>query len=388
MFADAGDATGQKPLALTLPWLTAGTTRTYVRATHVLVWLLLFSVVMSLPLLLNDPQAGRLYPVYLYRVGTHFMLLVGLFYFNAAYLIPRYLFGQRPRRYALLILLAVVGVQLFDLWIDQTFGLAGYGLDRAAPPGPDQSSPFDPFYLFSWLWAFLVVGVSTSLTVTQQWLRDTVARQAREKERLSTELRTLKTQMNPHFFFNSLNTVYALTEANPPLAKEAVHRLSKVMRHVLRETERESIPLSEEIAFMQHYVELMKMRLPAQVQVECAFPAAGTDLPVPPLLFIPFIENAFKHGVGTGKGCLIRVALKRSGTRLHLHVSNPNASGRTDAPAESKAAALTDVRHRLQLLYPGRHALRIEDGGPDYLVDLTIDVKKEDARFEPGDGRL
>jgi sensor histidine kinase YesM len=104
------------------------------------------------------------------------------------------------------------------------------------------------------------------------------------------------------------------------------------MRHVLRGTERESIPLSEEVAFMQHYVELMKMRLPAQVQVECAFPAAGTDLPVPPLLFIPFIENAFKHGVGVDKGCLIRVALKRSGTRLHLHVSNPNASGRTDAP--------------------------------------------------------
>ena len=316
MFADAGEAAGQKPLALTLPWLTAGTTRTYVRATHVLVWLLLFSVVMSLPLLLNDPQAGRLYPVYLYRVGTHFMLLVGLFYFNAAWLIPRYLFRQRPRRYGLLLGLAVVGVQLFDLWIDKTFGLARYGL----PDGDPHLPPFDPFYLFSWLWALLIAGVSTSLTVTQQWLRDAVARQAREKEQLSTELRTLRTQVNPHFFFNSLNTVYALTEANPPLAREAVHRLSKVMRHVLRETERESIPLSEEIAFMQHYVELMKMRLPAQVQVEYAFPAAGTDLSVPPLLFIPFIENAFKHGVGVGKGCLIRVALKQSGSRCATSV--------------------------------------------------------------------
>jgi hypothetical protein len=387
MFADAGEATGQKPLALTLPWLTAGTTRTYVRATHVLVWLLLFSVVMSLPLLLNDPRAGRLYPVYLYRVGAHFMLLVGLFYFNAAWLIPRYLFRQRPRRYALLIVLAIAGVQLFYLWIDKTFGLARYGLDNAGPPGPNLSQPFDPFYLFSWLWAFLIVGVSTSLTVTQQWLRDAVARQALEKERLSSELRTLKTQVNPHFFFNSLNTVYALTEANPSLAREAVHRLSKVMRHVLRETERESILLSEEIVFMQHYVELMKMRLPAQVQVEYAFPTAGTDLSVPPLLFIPFIENAFKHGVGVGKECLIRVALKRSGTRLHLHVSNPNVSGRADAPAENNAAALTDVRRRLQLLYPGRHALRIEDGGPDYLVDLTIDVR-EDVRLKMGDGRL
>ncbi len=375
MIAEPSEISGKKPLSLTLPWLTAGTTRTYVRATHVLVWLLLLSVVMSLPLLVKDPLAERLYPIYLYRVGAHFMLLVGLFYFNAAYLIPRYLFRQRPRLYALLILLTILGVQLFDLWIDRTFGLTRYGLGSTPPSNPALSQQFDPFYLFSWLWAFLTAGVSTSLTVTQQWLRDAVARQAMEKERLSSELRTLKTQINPHFFFNSLNTIYALTEANPPFAKVAVHRLSKVMRHVLRETERESITLSEEIAFMQHYVELMKMRLPAYVQVQYSFPEPGTDLRVPPLLFIPFIENAFKHGVGVDKQSLIRIQMKQSGTRLHLQVSNPNASGRPVAPAGGNGAALTDVRRRLQLLYPGRHALRIEDGGADYLVDLTIDPK-------------
>ncbi len=373
MFVDTGEMSGPKPLALSLPWLTAGTTRAYVRATHVLVWLLLLSVVLSLPWLVNDPRAAQLYPVYCYRVGTHFALLVGLFYFNASYLIPRYLFGQRPRLYGLLIMLSIVGVQLLDWWIDRTFGLARYGLDDAAPAGPAASPPFDPFYLFSWLWALLIAGVSTSLTVTQQWLRDAVARQALEKEQLSTELRTLRTQVNPHFFFNSLNTIYALTEANPPVAREAVHRLSKIMRHVLRETERESIALSEEIAFMGHYVELMKMRLPAHVQVQYSFPEPGTDLRVPPLLFIPLLENAFKHGVGVAKECLIRIELKRSGTRLHLHVRNPNASGRPGATAEDKGAALADVRRRLQLLYPGRHALRIEDGGAEYLVDLTID---------------
>jgi hypothetical protein len=373
MIVNTGEIGGPKPLALALPWLTAGTTRTYVRATHMLVWLLLLSVVMSMPWLVNDPRAERLYPVYFYRVGAHFTLMVGLFYFNAAYLIPRYLFQQQTRLYTLLIVLTIAGVQLFDLWIDRTFGLARYGLDKAALSGPAASQPFDPFYVFSWLWALLITGVSTSLTVTQQWLRDAVARQALEKEQLSSELRTLRTQVNPHFFFNSLNTIYALTEANPPIAKEAVHRLSKVMRHVLRETERESITLSEEIAFMQHYVELMKMRLPAHVQVHYSFPEQGTDLRVPPLLFIPLIENAFKHGVGVSKPCLIRIELKRSGTRLNLHVSNPNASGRPGTQADGKGAALTDVRRRLQLLYPGRHALRIEDGGADYLVDLTID---------------
>lgn len=373
MFVDTGEMSGRKPLALSPPWLTAGTTRTYVRATHVLVWLLLLSVVMSLPWLVNDPQAAQLYPVYFYRVGTHFTLLVGLFYFNAAYLIPHYLFRQRPRLYGLLIVLTIVGVQLFDWWVDRTFGLARYGLDHATPAGPAASQPFDPFYLFSWLWALLTAGVSTSLTVTQQWLRDAVARQALEKEQLSTELRTLRTQVNPHFFFNSLNTIYALTEANPPVAREAVHRLSKIMRHVLRETERENIALSEEIAFMGHYVELMKMRLPAHVQVQYSFPESGTDLRIPPLLFIPLLENAFKHGVGVGRQCLILIELKRSGTRLHLHVRNPNASGRPAPPAEGKGAALADVRRRLQLLYPGRHALRIEDGGAEYLVDLTID---------------
>jgi hypothetical protein len=377
MIANTGEPTVKKPPTLPLLNLHAGAKRTYVQATHVLVWLLLFSVVMSLPWVFEHPYAAQMYPALFYRVGVHFLLLVGLFYCNAYALIPRYLFRQHTGQYLLLVSLTTVGVQLLDLWINRQFGLTGFqegeGMRPAGGPTPLPDREFDPFYLFSWLWALLVVGVSTSLTVTQKWLGDMDAKRELEKEQLSSELSLLKTQMNPHFFFNSLNTIYALTEVNPPYAREAVHRLSKVMRHALRETERESISLSEEIAFMRHYVELMKMRLADHVQVQCTLPEQGIEGCVPPLLFIPFIENAFRHGMSSVQQCHIRIELKPEGKGLRLRVNHPNAARSEDGGSGGKDTALAGVRRRLQLLYPGRHVLRIEEGSPEYVVDLIIE---------------
>ena len=143
----------------------------------------------------------------------------------------------------------------------------------------------------------LVLGIGTSITVIQKWQKDKQEREALEKEKVSSELSFLKAQINPHFFFNTLNNIYALTQVDADKAGKAIHQLSRMMRYLLYETQQGQTMLGREIAFVKDYISLMQLRLTDAVKVIIDTPPHLLDMPMAPMMLLPFVENAFKHGV-------------------------------------------------------------------------------------------
>ena len=137
-----------------------------------------------------------------------------------------------------------------------------------------------------------------------------------EKEKLNSELAFLKNQISPHFFFNTLNNIYSLIGINGPTAQESVLKLSKLMRYLLYESEHGETMISHEIDFMNNYIDLMKLRLSSRVELKVDFPKEFSDFPIPPLLFVPFIENAFKHGISARDRSFIHITLKINNNQI------------------------------------------------------------------------
>ena len=226
--------------------------------------------------------------------------------------------------------------------------------------------------------AFLVTGFAVGLRFAESSVKKSEEIKELEKEKLNSELALLKNQVSPHFFFNTLNNIYSLIAINQADAQEAVLSLSKMMRYMLYESEQGNTKLSREIEFMRVYIDLMKLRISDRVRLTVDFPDEYDDVDVPPLLFIPFIENAFKHGVSYQRDSFISIALSREENIIRFRTSNTINTGTGETPQPDSGIGLDNVRKRLALLYPGRHELTIIDKIPVYSVELTINT---------GDGR-
>ena len=307
------------------------------------------------------------------KQGILFGLLIGIFYLNARIWVPRLLFYNKIRWFLLMVGLTAVAVMLLIKLVEEGLNLPElmhrvFHPDDNTPPRP--KSWFDVLVLII---SLLVLGISTSVQTVQKWQKDVQLRQQLEQQKTISELSFLKAQINPHFFFNTLNTIYALTVSDIETARQALHTLSRMMRYVLYETRKDMTLLSQEIAFLQDYVKLMQLRLTEQVRVTSAIPATFRDTPVAPMLFLPFVENAFKHGVSSQWPSSIEISLRQQEKALHLTVKNTIFT----SPAvveESSGIGLVNTRRRLDLLYPGRYSLCIDEHAPEntFQVELTL----------------
>jgi len=190
-----------------------------------------------------------------------------------------------------------------------------------------------------------------------------------EKENLEQQLEYLRYQINPHFFMNTLNNIHALIDIDPEKAQETVLELSKMMRYVLYEGDRQVVPLTKEMAFVHTYVKLMQLRYTDKVRITLDLPTEVPDRTIPPLVLISFIENAFKHGVSYQHESFIEVKMTVDGESLRFECRNSKA----DVPNEEKGGVgLANVRKRLDLLYNHGYTLRIHDDADVYTVELNI----------------
>ncbi|HAX93435.1 MAG TPA: hypothetical protein DCY25_05735 [Bacteroidales bacterium] len=195
-----------------------------------------------------------------------------------------------------------------------------------------------------------------------------------EKEKLNSELAFLKNQISPHFFFNTLNNIYSLIAINAEDSQNAVLKLSKLMRYLLYESEHGDTKLSQEIDFMKNYIDLMKLRMSERVTLNVFFPEEYADRNMQPLLFIPFIENSFKHGISYREQSFIDINMTAEADSITFKCSNSLHTG-GDKGAETKAGGigLENVRKRLNLLFPGSHDLRINRS--DNRFDVVLEIK-------------
>ena len=190
-----------------------------------------------------------------------------------------------------------------------------------------------------------------------------------EKQNLEQQLEYLRYQINPHFFMNTLNNIHALVDIDPEKAQATILELSKMMRFVLYEGDKNNVTLSREFDFLRTYIHLMELRYTDKVKISVDLPSEVPDKTLPPLMLISFVENAFKHGVSYRHDSFIEVSATLSSDQLHFTCRNSKA----DHPNEEKGGVgLSNVKKRLDLLYDDRYTLDISDEATTYNVELTL----------------
>ena len=193
------------------------------------------------------------------------------------------------------------------------------------------------------------------------------------------ELKSLKDQINPHFLFNTLNNLYGLTSQDPQKAGEVVLRLAQLMQYMLYEGNMAQVPLRKEIAYLQNYLTLERIRYGDRLQVSLQINGATDTVMIAPLILLPFVENAFKHGVSRQlDDAWLQIQLSVNANELVFKVENSKPELPNDASATG--IGLPNIEKRLQLIYPNRHQLRQLDGAGTYLVTLKLDLTNQDLK--------
>ncbi len=294
---------------------------------------------------------------------SFFILIV---YTNVLFLIPRYLQKENLIAYLLMLIMLVLIVTPILMLCYLILYSSNY--DFSTQIIDNRTSIF--------LRCLLVGLTSTGWKVTSDWYQLQGEKRELESQNLQSELKFLKSQINPHFFFNTLNNLYALTLKKSDLAPEIVLRLSEMMRYMLYDSNEKVVALESEINYVINYIELEKLRQSADFQINFDVEGSVTGQKIAPLMFIPFLENSFKHGLDAQiKRGFVNIKMKLNDASVQLDIENskpPSLPTHILKPQKSGGIGLENVKRRLKLLYPDRHHLDIVDNPNSYKVLLNI----------------
>jgi two-component sensor histidine kinase len=316
-----------------------------------------------------------------------------LFLINRFLLVPKLLFKGKQTVFIVLVLALIIlftaGSYQYDSTIrkqlppevkqfDNQLSLPPYsnpgGIDQFGnlrPSPTKQPRPIPPFANFLIL-SVLVVGFDTGLRSGLRWIEVENEKVRLQKENLDTQLILLRNQISPHFFMNTLNNIHSLVDINSEEAKEAIIKLSKMMRYLLYETENEKTSLKKEVEFLESYINLMRLRFSQKVRINLNLPTIIPDKTIPPFLFTSLIENAFKHGISYRNESFIDIDLILSEERLLLVIKNSKTIKNNSE--EFSGIGIENTRKRLSLLYGNTYHLDIIDNDELFTVNLSIPI--------------
>jgi two-component system LytT family sensor kinase len=327
---------------------------------------LFFWLILSIGVLYNHPSdwGVNIPRSFWIRQTVLFVILIIVFYINLYLLIPRLLFRDKIWQYGLSAIALIAAVTYLNEQIVSVFNLNAFFASLPPPPGmphfkhpmgrPNRWGHFDTFVPGI---NTLMVGLGITISFIQKWQQEVALRQQLEQEKVSAELAVLKAQINPHFFFNTLNNIYAYTLSDGDVARTAITNLSKMMRYVLYEAESGHAPLIKEIDFIKEYTALMKLRISTKTSVKLEVPTQIGNEMIAPMLFLPFVENAFKHGVsGVDEGEILIHILQKPG-EIELFVKNTVYEHKRASEDKSNGIGIANTTRRLDLLYPGKYTL-------------------------------
>ena len=221
----------------------------------------------------------------------------------------------------------------------------------------------------------IFAGGATALALARRWVTTDQKLKEVEAERATAELRNLRSQINPHFLLNTLNNIYALTAFDTPKAQQAIQELSKMLRHILYDYQQPKVALSDEVEFLQNYVNLMRIRLSDSVDVKFQTFIANPQLEVAPMVFISLVENAFKHGVSPSEPSFIHIQIESADNQIVCDIQNSNHP-KTANDHSGHGIGLQQVQRRLDLSYPDHYEWQhgpTSDG--TYQSRIVIDLK-------------
>lgn len=301
------------------------------------------------------------------------ILYIGIFYLNAYWLFPGLYLQKQHVQYALCLLVLLIIVYLakpFDHIISASPPPNRQLTDfNPGPQGAARKQPIDFVSLFLFM---VVVALSILVQVIKQWQKTQQQFITIQKDKANAELSVLKAQVNPHFLFNTLNNLYSLALTNSEKTPESILRLSNIMRYVTDEVQHDLVPLENEIACINDFIELQKLRLNAKTTVRFTCTNINGSLPVAPLILLPFIENAFKHGVSNNENSTIEIKISNKERELLFYSSNTNFSHTKNNDREGTGIA--NVKKRLENLYPGKHFLKTVESAIIFEVHLIINT--------------
>ena len=391
-------------------------TRNYTWLLHIAIWVVLFGMPFFSPRPGHPLHGGVDYSRFAVPLVSFFIV----FYVNYFFLIKKYLYEKKLTGFILwnilLVALAGLAVHLFFrngfLPVQDSFRpgfedggpggpggpASGTGTPDFGPGGPGGptggtgSPDFGPrrpgprsigrlgprpwldsmgFISRNVIIYLGVIGLAVAVRMTERWYRDEKKRDEMEKAATEAELVALKSQVNPHFLFNTLNNIYSLIQIDQDKAQEAVHDLSGMLRYVLYDSEKPSVPLSKETGFLKDYIKLMSMRCSSNVSLDVSLPETDSDKHVAPLLFIPLVENAFKHGISTSEPSSIKIALKEEGEYVSFLVENTSFP-KNDSDRSGSGIGVKNLQRRLDMLYPGQHSFEYGETQGFYRSFLKI----------------
>lgn len=300
------------------------------------------------------------------------LLLMVVFYANYLYLAPKF-FVSGKHRYDLIInvvLITSLGIFL-HYWMGWTNDIF---VPQVSWRSEDMVGTLAYIIRDSLNLAVFAAG-ATALALARRWV--TADQQLKETEaaRAQAELANLRNQVNPHFLLNTLNNIYALTAFDTAKAQEAIQELSKMLRHILYDYQKPLIPLSDEISFLENYVNLMRIRLPQSVEVVFNAQQPTANIEVAPMILISLIENAFKHGTSPTEKSFIHITISADEHQLVCNIENSN-NPKTASDHSGHGIGLQQVERRLELAYPDHYTWQqgTKDNEKTYYSTITIQL--------------
>lgn len=333
---------------------------------HVFGWILFF----GFPIIMTQSSNGSID----WKEFNRFLMvpasLFAIFYLNYFLLIPKVLFREHKKKF-LIINILVIGAISIGLRIIS---------DIQVPPPPNEElmmkikPPHFIFFMRDIATMIFAAGLSVAIRVSIRWNETEKARREAVKSRTEAELKNLRNQLNPHFLLNTLNNIYALIAFDSDKAQQAVQDLSKLLRYVLYDNQEMFVPLQKEIDFIKNYIELMRIRVSAKVNIVTEFnikPQSQT--PIAPLIFISLIENAFKHGISPSGESFINISISENDNEIICVIKNSNFP-KTEKDKSGSGIGLEQVRKRLEIIYQGNYKWEcyLSDNGKIYNSSIVI----------------
>lgn len=315
---------------------------------------------------------------------THSFLVI-LFYLHAYYLIPRFLNRKKIPRYALSLLIIFSAAFLVTYAARKIQEQRIYDTVRNLPPqqGNLAIRPFHRMHslmfrmpiLFSLFAVVFVLAVSMAYRFVLDKLRQESLQQLRQNEHLKTELGFLRSQISPHFIFNILNSAVSLARLGSDQLEPMLIKLSNLLRYMLYNADDDKVPLSQEVEYLESYIDLQKIRFEEDVEIQ--FTRSGMFLGhgIEPMLLIPFVENAFKHGIGRIDKPAIFIDMKEANGILNFQVRNRFNPALHPTQDKHSGIGLANVRKRLQLLYDDKYSLDVQAGNEWFDIKLNLVLK-------------
>lgn len=336
---------------------------------HSLFWV----VVLLLLTLFEDTNQGVWFTLSNELINILFYGLI--VYFNLLYLIPNYLTKKKFLTYSGLLILATLIITPLKV-------LVFYFKFSKLPQLQSELLQNMNWYF---LLTFIIASSSTVFKIITDWLRHLRERQELHTQTMQSELRFLKSQINPHFLFNTLNNLYALTLKKSDEAPEIVLKLSEMMRYMLYECNEKQVLLSKEVAYIRNYLDLERIRQGKNTEINFEVNGRISDQKIAPLMFIPFLENSFKHGLSSRiEEGFVNIVLNVDENHVHFYIENSksDAPPQRDPSRPSGGIGLVNIHRRLKLLYPDHYELEIEDSPNTYAVNLMLDIEPHTKKLE------